>query len=97
MIKMSTNMTKSNLESLQTNIKQLIENQREKPFTFREACKYLDLSPSFLYKLTSSGKIAFSKPGGKKLYFTKANLDEYLLGNPIHKQIPQAAIDNKTK
>ena len=78
-------MTRSNLESLQTNIQQLIINQREKPFTFREACTYLNLSATSLYRLRSQKKIECYKPNGGKLYFTKANLDEYLLGKPIPK------------
>jgi excisionase family DNA binding protein len=48
------------------------------PFTLGEAALYLDLSRSFLYKLTSQGKIAHFKPTGGKLYFKLADLDGYL-------------------
>jgi excisionase family DNA binding protein len=88
-------MNKTNLESLQANIQQLITNQREKPFTFIEACGYLNLSKSYLYKLTSKGEIGHYKPNGKKIYFTKANLDSWLLRKPIlsNIQIEQKAND----
>jgi excisionase family DNA binding protein len=48
---------------------------------FAEAAKYLELSHSHLYKLTSAGNIPFYKPNGKKLYFNRAELDEWLLRN----------------
>lgn len=46
-----------------------------------EASKYLDISHSTLYKLTSSGELTSYKPGGKKLYFRKEDLDIYLMKN----------------
>jgi excisionase family DNA binding protein len=48
---------------------------------FNEACKYLELSQSHLYKLTSAGTIPHYKPNGKKLYFNRAELEEWLLRN----------------
>jgi excisionase family DNA binding protein len=48
------------------------------PFTLGEAAHYLGLSRSFLYKLTSQGKIAHFKPAGGKLYFKLEDLDGYL-------------------
>ena len=37
---------------------------------FNEACTYLDVSPSHLYKLTSTKHIPHFCPQGKKLYLT---------------------------
>ena len=48
---------------------------------FNEAAKYLELSHSHLYKLTSASNIPFYKPNGKKLYFNRPELDEWLLRN----------------
>ncbi len=48
---------------------------------FVEAAKYLELSHSHLYKLTSAGAIPFYKPNGKKLNFNRAELDEWLMRN----------------
>jgi len=42
---------------------------------FKETCKYLDLSPSHLYKLTSTKHIPHFCPQGKKLYFKREDLD----------------------
>lgn len=44
-----------------------------------KAAKYLGISRSFLYKLTSGRTIAFFKPNGKRIYFLKSDLDKYLL------------------
>lgn len=51
--------------------------------TFDEACRYMGISKSDLYKKTSSRSIPHSKPRGKMLYFSREQLDCYLLQNPI--------------
>lgn len=48
---------------------------------FNEACKYLDVSPSHLYKLTSTKQIPHFCPQGKKLYFKRDELDVWLQRN----------------
>ena len=48
---------------------------------FEEVCKYIGMSASALYKMTSAGTIPFHKPRGKMLYFDKAEIDEWLLQN----------------
>jgi excisionase family DNA binding protein len=79
-------------------IEQLLRGQSEKPFTFAEACKYLNCSKSYLYKLTHTKNIPHYKPNGKKVYFTKAELDIWLSRNPIktQSQIEQEANDYVT-
>jgi len=46
-----------------------------------ETCKYLDISASHLYKMTSKKQIPHFCPQGKKLYFKRTELDEWLLRN----------------
>jgi excisionase family DNA binding protein len=46
-----------------------------------EAAKYLDISESHLYKLTSSRQIPHFCPQGKKLYFRRDELDTWLQRN----------------
>ena len=62
---------------------------------FNEATRFLEVSSSHLYKLTSSGKIPFSKPNGKKLYFNRTELEEWLLRNrnETESEIEQKAAD----
>lgn len=48
---------------------------------FNEACKYLDVSLSHLYKLTSTKQIPHFCPQGKKLYFKREELDVWLQRN----------------
>lgn len=52
-------------------------------FSFSEACTYLNLSRSYLYKLTSGQQIPHFKPLGKMIYFEKEELDKWLRSNPI--------------
>lgn len=62
--------------------------------TFNEACDYTGISRSYLYKLTSSGKIPHSKPNGKMLFFEKRKLVEWLLQNKrkSHDEIEAEAV-----
>ena len=51
--------------------------------TFDEACNYTGIAKSFMYKLTSTGKICHYKPNGKMIYFERADLEKWLLRNRI--------------
>lgn len=51
----------------------------DRPLTLREAAKYLNISEAYLYTLTSGNRIRHYKPTGKKIFFKKTDLDEYLL------------------
>ena len=62
----------------------LLENSiytTKKVFTVQEACMYIGVSESMLYKLTASKEIPHYKPRGKMVYFAKEELDEWLLQN----------------
>jgi excisionase family DNA binding protein len=53
-------------------------NGRNKRYLdIEEAAEYLDLSVSWLYKLTSARKIPFYKPG-RSLRFKPEDLDEWM-------------------
>ena len=65
-------------------LEKLLENQRiqqKEILSFKEAQEYLNVSKSFLYKLTSKGDITYFKPNGKLIYFKKSDLDEWMLQN----------------
>jgi len=51
--------------------------------TFEEATAFSGLSSSYLYKLTAGHKIPHSKPAGKLVYFSRAELQEWLLKNRV--------------
>lgn len=55
--------------------------------SFDEASKFLNLSKSYLYKLTLGNLIPHYKPQGKMLYFEKADLEAWLRQNPIKTQM----------
>ena len=59
-----------------------IENlllDKKKVLNFNEATIFLNLSKSHLYKLTSSNEIPHYKPNGKRIYFNRAELEDWLL------------------
>lgn len=44
----------------------------------RSAATYLDIKRGLLYKLTSQHRIPFYRPVGKKIFFRKSELDQWL-------------------
>lgn len=60
--------------------------------TFDEACNYTGHAKSFMYKLTSQGKIPCYKPEGKMIFFDRAELEKWLLRNRI---TPASEIDEQ--
>ena len=62
--------------------------------SFDEASKFLNLSKSYLYKLTSGNLIPHYKPQGKMLFFERADLEAWLRQNPIK---TQAQIERKRR
>lgn len=66
---------------------------------FAEACLYLDLSSSHLYKLTSANAIPCYCPQGKKLYFRRTELDLWLTShrNATKEEVEQQAANYITK
>ena len=65
----------------------------------KEAARYLNMSCSHLYKLTSAKEIPHYKPRGKQVYFERRELDKWLLQNrqTTRAEIEQAAIDYVVK
>jgi len=64
-------------------------------YDFEQARKYLGSSSSYLYKLTSNNEIPHYKPQGKKIYFDKLELDQWLKTNrhSTHKELDQKATE----
>lgn len=70
---------------------------KKEVLTLSEACFYIQVSASYIYKLTSKGQIPHYCPNGKRLYFKRSELDEWLTRNPktevIQEDIDKAAAD----
>lgn len=79
-------------------ISQKLEQQnllQKSILNFDDTCKYLDFSDSHLYKLTSTKQIPHFCPQGKKLYFKRTELDEWLQRNPQVTAEQQQALDSQ--
>ena len=72
-------------------VESFLERVTKKVFTFSEACMYIGVSESMLYKLTANKEIPHYKPRGKMIYFAKEELDEWLLQNH------ELAVDDATR
>jgi excisionase family DNA binding protein len=60
----------------------ILKKKYDYQLTFKEACKYLNYAPSYLYKLCSFNSIPHHKKNGKELFFLFKEVDEWLLNSP---------------
>ncbi len=85
-----------------TEIAQKLDEQnmlQKTVLNFNEACKYLDVSSSHLYKLTCNKSIPHFCPQGKKLYFKREELDSWLQRNrqQTTEELEETAINSFTR
>lgn len=67
-------------------IKNIIISQtssRKEILSLSEAAEFLHQSKSSVYKLTSKKEIPHYSPGGKKIYFRKSELEEWVYNSRI--------------
>lgn len=57
--------------------------QQKEILTIKEASEYLGLSTSRLYKMTSNKEIPYYKPGGKKIYLNRKDLEQWILNSRV--------------
>jgi excisionase family DNA binding protein len=55
--------------------------QKNKVLSFEQGCEYLGYKRSYVYKMTASGILPFSKPNNKKIFFDREKLEEWMLSN----------------
>lgn len=51
--------------------------------TVDDLSKYLGLQPSYIRKMTHNREIPHYKPNGKKLYFHREEIDEWILSSRV--------------
>ena len=83
---MENNPTTKNLFDKLKSIESLLVATQPKPLTLKEAAEFLDFSRSYLYRLTSQGRVPCYKPEGKRIYFDRAELVNWLKRNRIRPQ-----------
>lgn len=67
-------------------IKELLKRQtlqQKEILTIEEASEFLGLSTSRLYKMTSNKEIPHYKPGGKKIYLNRQELEEWIINSRV--------------
>ena len=83
---MENNPATKNVFDKLTAIETLLLATQPKPLTLKEAAAFLDFSRSYLYRLTSQGRVPCYKPEGKRVYFDRADLVKWLKRNRIRPQ-----------
>ena len=78
---MGNNPTTQNVLDKLTVIESLLVATQPKPLALKEAAEFLDFSRSYLYRLTSQGRVPHYKPEGKRVYFDRAELVDWLKRN----------------
>ncbi len=67
-----------------TEIKELLRSNilnNKEVFNIEELVLYTGFSKNYVYKLTSTNLIPYYSPNGKKIFFKKSEIDEWLLSN----------------
>ena len=62
---------------------ELAELLQKNVLTFKETVAFTGFAPSYLYKLTHAKKIPHSKPTGKMIFFKRAEIENWLMSNPV--------------
>ncbi len=83
------------LAALEAKLDNLVQ-QTQEVLSFKEAYQFLGVSESQLYKMTSKRIIPFSKPAGKRIYFDRRHLVQWMLGRSkkTNKQLQSQAIEH---
>ncbi|MCX6147856.1 MAG: helix-turn-helix domain-containing protein [Candidatus Kapabacteria bacterium] len=70
-----------NTETRLNNLENMMLLNTKSVLNFNDVAVYTGLSKSHLYKLTSTRGIPCYKPNGKHIYFSKNEIDNWLLQN----------------
>lgn len=73
---------KQSVEQRLDTIERLLRGQKP-VLTFEEGCEFTGLSKSYMYKLTHRNRIPHFKPHGKNIYFSREELEKWLMKNPM--------------
>ena len=71
-----------NIEEKLVSIEKLLLGQKN-VLTFDEGCEFTGLSKTYMYKLTHQSRIPFFKPHGKNIYFSREELEKWLMQNSV--------------
>ena len=74
-------MTKEELKALADTIVDKLNLCQKEVMLIEDVALYTGMKKSYIYKLTSGGHIPYYKPGGKYLFFKRAEIDQWLLSN----------------
>jgi len=66
-----------------SSLEEILKGKDKNLLTFKETCIYLGFSKSFLYKLTYKNTIPHHKPTGRKMFFFKKELENWVTTNSI--------------
>lgn len=78
----------NHLDSLEDSINKVEDRLfiNKEILTTAEACLFLGISESYLYKLTSTKKIPHYKPNGRLVFFNRDELKQWAMRNPAISQ-----------
>ena len=78
--------TKTIINMSKKNQIKLADLSNKKVLTSRELAVYTGWSLSYIYKLTMSNTIPYSKPNGKTCFFDREEIERYLMGARVQTQ-----------
>lgn len=87
------------LEKIYEKIIDLASTTNPKMLNVPQAARYMSIEKSTVHKMTSERRIRHYKPEKKLIYFSREDLDAYLLRNPVDtlEDIERAMIERNSK
>lgn len=74
-------MTNEDIKKLADALVEKLNLCQKEVMSIEDVALYTGMKKSYIYKLTSGGLIPYYKPGGKYLFFKRAEIDQWLLSN----------------
>ena len=68
--------------------------QKKRILTADEASEYTGYAKTYILSLTSSGKIPFAKPNGRKVFIEREKLEDWMLSKPDKTKTQKEAAKN---
>jgi len=77
---------RESINSIFTDIRNALISKKE-VLTVPELEKYMGISKSTIYKMTHERRIPHYKPTGKLIFFKRAEIDQWMLTNPVEQML----------
>lgn len=77
-------MNKKEIEEIAVAVAAIIKDDNKEILNIEEAAKFLGVSKSWMYRLTSEKKVPYYRPFSSRLYFRRSELETLIFSKRIN-------------